>query len=131
YADLAALDAGMETREAYRRYGSGSVALLEDAIAGLETPAGGPRPLARATASGQAALALALALLAAPGRRRVVVVRPCYGGTDALVAGPLGNLGLALTAVDLAPAGGDGHGALVAAALGDDVAALVVEVISN
>src|SRR5439155_9364335 len=88
-------------------------------------------PVARATASGQAALALGLSLLAAPGRRRVVVVRPCYGGTDALVGGPLGNLGLQLATVDLPPAGESDHGALVAASLRDDVAAVVVEVISN
>ena len=130
YADLAALDQGMDSRDVYRRYGPASVALLERAVASLEQVDDEPL-LARATASGQAALGLALALLASPGRRRVVVVRPCYGGTDALVAGPLGNLGLGLTLVDLPPDGYTDHGALVGAALGADVCAVVLEVIAN
>ena len=46
------------------------------------------------------------------------------------MAGPLGNLGLQLTTVDL-PAGDGDHGAAVAGALRDDVTAVVVEVISN
>ena len=131
YADLDTLDAGMGTWEAYRRYGTGSGLLLEEAMADLETPAGGDTPLARATASGQAALGLALTLLATPRRRRVVVVRPCYGGTHTLVAGPLGNLGLQLSTVDTVAGSADDHGAQVSAVLGDDVCAVVVEVITN
>jgi cystathionine beta-lyase/cystathionine gamma-synthase len=61
----------------------------------------------------------------------VVVVRPCYGGTDSLLAGPLGNLGVRVSTVDLAPDGSGDHGALVAAALGADVGAVVTEVITN
>jgi len=131
YADLDELDTGMEGRDAYRRYGPESVRLLESAIASLEQIPGGPLPLARATASGQAALLTAVTLLVTPQRRRVVVVRPCYGSSDALIAGPLGNLGVRLTTVDLpAPDLGD-HGELVRAALGDDVAAVVAEVVTN
>jgi cystathionine beta-lyase/cystathionine gamma-synthase len=82
------------------------------------------------TTSGQAALAVALMLLAEPKRRRVVVVRPCYGGTDSLISGPLGNLGLDLTPVDTI-AGENDHAAKVAAVLDDDVCAVVTEVITN
>jgi cystathionine gamma-synthase len=131
YPDIDAVDAGMDTRDAYRRYGNESVRLLEEAIAGLETPSGMATVSARATSSGQAALSLALTLLSTPARRRVVVVRPCYGGTDALVAGPLGNLGVKLTAVDLPVDGAPDHAALVAPHLAGDVMAVVVEVITN
>lgn len=130
YATLDALAAAMERWEAYRRYGSESTRLLEATLADLETPDGGAPPVARATTSGQAALAVALTLLASPRRRRVVVVRPCYGGTDSLVAGPLGNLGLSLTPVDTTP-GEDGTAERVAAVLDDDVCAVVTEVITN
>ena len=130
YSDLATLDAAMDTWEAYRRYGSDSTRLLEAALADLEAPEHGTPPLARATTSGQAALAVALMLLAGPKRRRVVVVRPCYGGTDSLIAGPLGNLGLELTSVDTI-AGQNDHATKVAAVLDSDVCAVVTEVITN
>ena len=134
YADLSSLQAGMETREAYRRYGSQSVALLEEALAQLETPGGGEQPLARATSSGQAALLTALTLVVTGSRKRVVVVRPCYGSTDALVAGPLGNLGVQLTGVDLPLPGSEAdgeHAQRVEHVMGEDVAAVVAEVITN
>ena len=60
----------------------------------LETVPGRAAPVARVTSSGQAALLLATTLVVTPSRPRVVVVRPCYGGTDSLLAGPLGNLGV-------------------------------------
>ncbi len=131
FAGLEDLDAAMETRDVYRRYGNSTVRLLEEAMAALEAPPGGDPPLARVTASGQAALALAVAAVATPRRRCVVVVRPCYGGSDALVAGPLGNLGVSLRTVDLPPGGGADHRALVAAALDETVAVVVAEVITN
>lgn len=130
YSDLASLDAAMETWETYRRYGSETTKLLEATLADLESPDGETSAVARCTTSGQAALAIALSLLAAPKRRRVVVVRPCYGGTDALVGGPLGNLGLELTPVDTV-AGEDDHATRVAAVLDTDVCAVVTEVITN
>ncbi|MBV8195477.1 MAG: PLP-dependent transferase [Candidatus Dormibacteraeota bacterium] len=131
FSDLQSLDVAIESRDAYRRYGSESARLLEEAMIDLETPPGGAALVARATASGQAALMLALTLLAAPRRRRVVVVRPCYGGTDALIAGPMSNLGLQLTTVDVAPGDGRDHGDAVRAALDADVCAVVTEVITN
>lgn len=131
YADLDTLDADIESRHSYRRYGDDTSLALEAALADLETPEDSVQPLARVTASGQAALGLAITLLASPQRRRVVVIRPCYSGTDALLAGPFGNLGVSLTTVDITPATGGDHGALVADALADDVCAVVTEAITN
>jgi cystathionine beta-lyase/cystathionine gamma-synthase len=136
YPDLAALDAAMEgDRRVYRRYGDEATMRLEEALAALETPRGSgvAPPATRVTASGQAALALLLLTLAEPERRRVVVVRPCYGGTDALVGGPLARAGMELATVDLPhPAAPDqDHGALVAAAVDGRTCAVVCEVITN
>jgi cystathionine gamma-synthase len=131
YADLPSVDEAMEGRNTYRRYGGGNPQLLEEALIELETVRGRAAPVARVTSSGQAALLLATTLVVTPTRRRIVVVRPCYGGSDSLIAGPLGNLGVELTTVDLPVDGSGDHGALVAAALGSDVAAVVTEVITN
>ena len=94
YADLPSVDEAMEGRDAYRRYGGGNPQRLEEAMIELETAPGHAAPLARVTSSGQAALLLATTLVVTPSRPRIVVVRPCYGGTDSLIAGPLGNLGV-------------------------------------
>ena len=139
YPDLDAVETAMATdRRIYRRYGDEAGMHLEQALAALETPADSgagteARPIARITASGQSALALLLLTLAEPERRRVVVVRPCYGGTDALIAGPLARAGLELATVDLPhPAEPDqDHGALVAAAIDSNTCAVVCEVITN
>jgi cystathionine beta-lyase/cystathionine gamma-synthase len=131
YRDLESVDAGVETRDAYRRYGGGTPEALEHALAELERPDGGRPPLARVTSSGQSALLLATLLFVSPARRRVVVLRPAYGGTEALLAGPLGNAGVRLTTVDLPPAGASDHAALLEGALGDDVAFVVTEVVTN
>jgi cystathionine beta-lyase/cystathionine gamma-synthase len=130
YADIPSVDEAMEGRRSYRRYGGANPELLEAALVELETIPGRPAPVARVTSSGQAALLMATTLLVTPARRRVVVVRPCYGGTESLLAGPLGNLGVQITTVDVPVAGGDA-GELVAAVAGADVAAVVTEVITN
>ncbi len=132
YPDLDALDAAIEADpRVYRRYGNESVALLETTLARLETPAGGVAPVARVTASGQAALLLLVSAAAMSGRRRVILVRPCYGATEALLTGPLGALGLSTTVVDL-PAGRTvDAGVLVANVAGPDVALVVVEIVTN
>ena len=131
YADLPSVDEAMEGRNAYRRYGGGNPQRLEEAMIDLETVPGRPAPVARVTSSGQAALLLAATLVVTPSRPRVVVVRPCYGGTESLLAGPLGNLGVRTSTVDLPADGGGDHGALIAAVLGPDVGAVVTEVITN
>jgi cystathionine beta-lyase/cystathionine gamma-synthase len=131
FSDLASVDEAMEGRNAYRRYGGGNPQRLEEAVIELETVPGRVAPIARVTSSGQAALLLATILVVTPSRPRIVVVRPCYGGTDSLLAGPLGNLGVRMSTVDLPPEGGGNHGELVAAALGPDVGAVVTEVITN
>jgi cystathionine gamma-synthase len=133
YPDLDALDAAMEADpRVYRRFGNDSVRLLESTLAALETPPGGATPVARVTASGQAALALLVSASMMSGRRRVVLVRPCYGGTESLLLGPLGALGVATTVVDLPPPPESADaGTLVAAAAGVDVALVVVEIVTN
>jgi len=131
YRDIGAVDAGMDMRESYRRYGGGTPALLEEALAGLETPEGGDVPVTRCTSSGQAALLLATVLLASEKRRRIVVVRPCYGGTEGLLTGPMAGLGVEVTLVDLPVGDAVDHGALVSGSLGEDVAAVTTEVITN
>ncbi len=133
YPDLDALDAAMEADpRSYRRHGNESVALLEATLARLETPADSATPTARATASGQAALLLLVSAAVMSGRRRVVLVRPCYGATEALLAGPLAALGLALSVVDLPPPGAAADvGTLVGAVLDGDVAVVVVEIVTN
>ncbi len=134
YPSLDAVDAAMANdRRVYRRYGDEATMRLEESLAALEAPPGGAAPVARVTASGQSALALLLLSLATPERRRVVVVRPCYGGTDALVGGPLARAGMELAAVDLPhpAAAGQDHGATVAAAVDERTCAVVTEVITN
>jgi cystathionine gamma-synthase len=131
YADLPSVDEAMEGRDVYRRYGGGNPQRLEEAMIELETAPGQAAPVARVTSSGQAALLLATTLVVRPSRPRVVVVRPCYGGTDTLIAGPLGNLGVRISTVDIPPDGSGNHGELVANVLGPDVAAVVAEVITN
>jgi cystathionine beta-lyase/cystathionine gamma-synthase len=133
YPDLDALDAAMEADpRVYRRFGNDSVGLLESTLAALETLPGGPTPVARVTASGQAALALLASASMMSGRRRVVLVRPCYGGTESLLHGPLAALGVATTVVDLPPPPATADaGALVAAAVGPEVAVVVVEIVTN
>jgi len=137
YPDLDSVDAAMTgDRRVYRRYGDEATFRLEEVLAALERPRGTTQAapaVTRVTASGQAALTLLLLSLAEPGRRRVVVVRPCYGGTDALLAGPLARVGLELATVDLPHPGApeQDHGALVAAAADGRTCAVVCEVITN
>ena len=131
YPDIPSVDEAGAGRSSYRRYGGGNPAQLEAVLADLETVPGRAAPVARVTASGQAALLLAATLVVTPARRRIVVIRPCYGGTEALLAGPLGNLGVrrldgrspASRAVTTEP-----WWPLRSA---DDVAAVVTEVITN
>ncbi len=133
YPGLDALDAALEADpRAYRRHGNETVALLESTLARLETPPAAVPPVARVTASGQAATLLLVTAAVMSGRRRVILARPCYGATEALLTGPLAALGVATTLVDLPP-NGDGvdAGAIVAAALDSDVAAVVVEIVTN
>ncbi len=133
YPDLDALDAAMEADpRVYRRHGNESLTLLEATLARLETPPGGDAPLARVTASGQAALLLLVSAAAMSGRRRVVLVRPCYGASEALLTGPLSALGITATIVDLPRVGEPADaGALVASVMDSDVAMVVVEVVTN
>jgi len=132
FPDLADLDRVMAAgRSGYRRYGNPSVHRLEEALVGLEG-GGLDEPLCRVTSSGQAALLLALSTLVQPGRRRVVLLRPCYGGSESLIAGPLAAFGVEPVVVDLPPPGEvahqlDGLSGLLSPA----VACVVAETIGN
>lgn len=133
YPDLDSLDAAMEADpRVYRRHGNETVGMLESVLATLETPPGVSSPIARVTASGQSALALLVSAAMMSGRRRVVLVRPSYGGLEALLLGPLAAMGVTTTFVDLPPppAGCD-VGALVAGVMDRDVALVVAEVVTN
>lgn len=133
YPDLDSLDAAMEADpRVYRRHGNETVGMLERVLAALETPPDGPTPLARVTASGQSALALLVSAAMMSGRRRVVLVRPSYGGLEALLVGPLAAFGVTTTVVDLPPPPARCDvGALVAAVMGPDVALVVAEIVTN
>ena len=132
YGDLDALDAAMAADpRVYRRDGNETVDLLERTLARLETPPGRDVPLARVTASGLAALVLAAGVAAMSGRRGILVVRPCYGGTEVLVNGPLAAMGMSPSVVDVPPGRGADAGELVAAALTPSTALVVVETVTN
>lgn len=133
YASGADLDAAMAgDRRVYGRHGHASGMALEDALAGLEAVDGGAAPVARVTASGQAALLLLVSLYVRVGRSRVVVVRPGYGSTEGLLAGPMAAFGVELVTVDLPLPGAAGdHGAVVAAALDGRTALVLMEVVTN
>ncbi len=132
FPDLADLDRTMAVAASgYRRYGNPSVHRLEEALTALEG-GGLDAPLCRVTSSGQAALLLALSTLVEPGRRRVVLLRPCYGGSESLIAGPLAALGIEPVIIDLPPPGEVDHQlAAVGEVLSPAVAAVVAETIGN
>ncbi len=92
-------------RGGYRRFGNPSVGRLEEALVALEGYGLPEPPLCRVTSSGQAALLLAISTLVGPARRRVVLLRPGYGGSESLIAGPLAALGIEPVMVDLPPPG--------------------------
>ncbi len=133
FPDLADLDAAMATGQGgYRRYGNASVRGLEAALAALEGFGSPAVPVCRVTASGQAALLLAVALLTGPGCRRVVLLRPSYGGSESLLAGPLASLGVEVVKVDLPPPGEvEGQLDHLEAALTPGTACVVAEAIGN
>jgi cystathionine beta-lyase/cystathionine gamma-synthase len=133
FVDLADLDVAMAAgRGGYRRFGNPSVSRLEEALAALEGYGLPEPPLCRVTSSGQAALLLAISTLAGPGRRRVVLLRPGYGGSESLIAGPLAALGVEPVMVDLPPPGEvDRQLDQVRKVITHDVACVVAETIGN
>ena len=104
----------------YSRFANPTVVALEGAVAELEGADG-----AVAFGSGMAALHAAV-LACIPGPDATVAAsRDCYGGTQALLVGPLAALGLRSVFVDYTDSQG------TAAALAERPSALLVEMISN
>ena len=133
FPDLEDLDAAMAAgRGGYRRFGNPSVHRLEEALVALEGYGLPEPPVCRVTSSGQAALLLALSTLVGPGRRRVVLLRPSYGGSESLIAGPLAALGIEPVMVDLPPPGEVARQLdQVQKVLTSEVACVVAETIGN
>ncbi|MGO8685874.1 MAG: trans-sulfuration enzyme family protein [Candidatus Dormibacteria bacterium] len=133
FAGLDDLDHAMAAgRSGYRRYGTPIVHRLEAALAALEGHGLAEPPLCRVTASGQSALLLALSTLVGPGRRRVLLLRPCYGGSESLLSGPLAAFGVEPVVVDLPPPGDVRHQLdPVRRELSPGVGCVVAEVIGN
>jgi cystathionine beta-lyase/cystathionine gamma-synthase len=133
FPDLDDLDAAMAAgRGGYRRVGNPSVRRLEEALVALEGYGLPEAPTCRVTSSGQAALLLALSTLVGPGRRRVVLLRPSYAGSESLIVGPLAALGVEPVIVDLPPPGEVTHQFdQVRKVLTSEVACVVAETIGN
>lgn len=133
YPDVADLDGVMSTgRRGYRRFGNPSVDRLQEAMSALEGWALSEPPVCRLTASGQAALLLAVSGMVEAGRRKVALLRPCYGGSESLLAGPLATLGVEPVVIDLPPPGEIAHQLdRLEAMLDGTVACVVAEVIGN
>ncbi len=133
FIDLADLDRAMGAGQSgYRRFGNPSVHRLEEALAALEGAGLDAPPLCRVTSSGQAALLLALSILMEPGRRRVVLLRPGYGGSESLVVGPLAAFGVEPVVVDLPPPGEVAHQLdALGELLSSGVACVIAETLGN
>ncbi len=133
FVDLDDLDSAMAAGHGgYRRFGNPSVRRLEEALSALEGYGLHDPPACRVTSSGQAALLLAISTLVGPGRRRVVLLRPCYGGSESLLTGPLAALGVEPVIVDLPPPGAVGRQLeQVRKVLTPEVACVVAEAIGN
>ncbi len=98
YDDIAGLDAvfaGEQEGYVYARYGNPTITALETAIRDLE---GGD--VAVVTASGMAAVHLALLAAGVGAGSRVVAARDLYGATFTLLMNVMGTLGIETTVVD-------------------------------
>ena len=105
--DLDAALGGDPDRFVYHRYGNPTVRAFEQAVAGLEAPdATSPGDVAAfATASGMAAIQLALMAAGAQAGAPIAVAQDCYGATFALVEklwSRLGAHGIFVDVYDLA-----------------------------
>ncbi len=94
-AELDAVFAGEQTGYVYARYGNPTVTALEEALRDLE---GGE--VAVTTASGMAAVHLALLAAGVGAGERVVAARDLYGATFTLLMNVMGTLGVETTFVD-------------------------------
>ncbi|MCA1725318.1 MAG: PLP-dependent transferase, partial [Thermomicrobia bacterium] len=94
-AELDAVFAGQQSGYVYARYGNPTITALEEAIRDLE---GGD--VAVVTASGMAAVHLALLAAGVGAGERIVAARDLYGATFTLLMNVLSTLGIASTFVD-------------------------------
>ncbi|MDQ2784433.1 MAG: PLP-dependent aspartate aminotransferase family protein [Chloroflexota bacterium] len=94
-ADLDAVFAGQQEGYVYARYGNPTITALEEAIRDLE---GGD--VAVVTASGMAAVHLALLAAGVGAGERIVAARDLYGATFTLLMNVLSTLGIESTFVD-------------------------------
>lgn len=94
-ADLDAVFAGEQAGYVYARYGNPTITALEAAIRDLE---GGE--VAVVTASGMAAVHLALLAAGVGAGSRIVAARDLYGATFTLLMNVMGTLGVETTVVD-------------------------------
>lgn len=94
-ADLDAVFAGEQAGYVYARYGNPTITALEAAIRDLE---GGD--VAVVTASGMAAVHLALLAAGVGAGARIVAARDLYGATFTLLMNVMGTLGVETTVVD-------------------------------
>jgi cystathionine beta-lyase/cystathionine gamma-synthase len=94
-AELDAVFAGEQSGYVYARYGNPTITALEEAIRDLE---GGE--VAVTTASGMAAVHLALLAAGVGAGERVVAARDLYGATFTLLMNVMGTLGVETTFVD-------------------------------
>ncbi len=94
-AELDAVFAGQQEGYVYARYGNPTITALEEAIRDLE---GGD--VAVVTASGMAAVHLALLAAGVGAGERIVAARDLYGATFTLLVNVLSTLGIECTFVD-------------------------------
>ena len=120
-SDLHAMLGGELAGPSYSRYGSPTVEALERALAALEGVT-----TARATASGMAAIHLAILLSGVQAGETILAAQDCYGATFALLEQVLQPLGMRVAFVDATDL------AVVRAALSvHHPRALLVEPVSN
>ncbi len=132
--DLDAALGGDPDRFVYHRYGNPTVQAFERAVAALETPeapeapenGSGEEVAAFATASGMAAIQLALMAAGAQASVPIAVAQDCYGATFALVEKLWSRLGAHAILVDVYDLGRVER--MLAA---ERPALLLVEIISN
>jgi len=124
YSDLETLDQAMAQHRGYGRWGTENHRQLEAAIAALEGAGVKGRLDAQVTASGMAAIAVALLTELNTGDH-VVAAQDCYGTTQTFLRDDLPRFGITNTVVDFQDLD------LVRAAIKDRTRVLLTEICTN